>query len=89
MSPDEQARLFTRFYRADNSTTREHGGTGLGLVITRSLVEMHDGSMSVRSAPGQGSTFSFTLPQAQPADGRMEQSPTRVRLNSYAELKAA
>jgi signal transduction histidine kinase/CheY-like chemotaxis protein len=61
----EQAQLFTKFFRARNRTTEEVGGTGLGLAITRSLVEMHGGQMDVESAPGQGSTFSFTLPPAQ------------------------
>ncbi|RNC73128.1 MAG: PAS domain S-box protein, partial [Desulfuromonadales bacterium] len=62
LSPDDQAKLFSRFFRADNPTTREVGGTGLGLWITRSLVEMHGGEITVTSTPGEGSTFSFTLP---------------------------
>jgi PAS domain S-box-containing protein len=61
MSEEEQAQLFTRFFRAKNPTTQEAGGTGLGLAITRSLVEMHGGQLTVVSAPGQGSTFSVTL----------------------------
>jgi DNA-binding response OmpR family regulator len=64
LSPDEQEQLFTRFYRANNRTTQEVGGSGLGLSITRSLVQMHGGDVVVTSAPGQGSTFSFTLPAA-------------------------
>jgi signal transduction histidine kinase len=62
LSEAEQAQLFTRFFRADNPAVRAVGGTGLGLVITRSLVELHGGDISVRSAPGQGSTFVVTLP---------------------------
>jgi signal transduction histidine kinase/CheY-like chemotaxis protein len=65
LTKEEQALLFTRFYRAHNSTTKAVGGTGLGLVITRSLVEMQGGEMQVSSEPGHGSTFSFTLPLAQ------------------------
>ncbi|MCX6023412.1 MAG: ATP-binding protein, partial [Chloroflexi bacterium] len=64
MTPVEQAQLFTKFFRAINRTTQEVSGTGLGLAITRSLVDMHGGELRVQSAPGQGSTFSFTLPQA-------------------------
>jgi signal transduction histidine kinase len=64
LSPEEQAQLFEKFFRARNRTTREVGGTGLGLAITKALVELHGGAMSVESAPGQGSTFSFTLPLA-------------------------
>ncbi len=65
LSPDEQAHLFTKFYRAKNPATQEVGGTGLGLTITRSLVELHDGEITVTSKPGVGSTFSFTLPITQ------------------------
>jgi signal transduction histidine kinase len=64
MSPEEQEQLFTRFFRARHPATREEQGTGLGLVITRQVVELHGGTIGVRSVPGAGSTFSFTLPLA-------------------------
>ncbi|HSF32943.1 MAG TPA: ATP-binding protein [Candidatus Tectomicrobia bacterium] len=64
LSPDEQARLFDRFFRARQPGTREVEGTGLGLPITRLLVERHGGQITVASAPGAGTTFSFTLPVA-------------------------
>jgi signal transduction histidine kinase len=62
LSPEDQAQLFTKFFRAHNPSLQAGGGTGLGLVITRLLVELHGGRITVSSAPGQGSTFSFSLP---------------------------
>ena len=62
ISPEDQGRLFTKFFRADNSSTREVSGTGLGLFITKHMVEAHSGDIWVHSEEGKGSTFSFTLP---------------------------
>jgi len=67
LSPEEQQQVFTRFFRARNRATQQVGGTGLGLAITRSLVEMHGGEITLSSAPGNGSTFSFTLPTTEQA----------------------
>ncbi len=61
---EEIPRLFQRFYRGSHSRTAE--GLGLGLYITRMLVEAHGGRIWVESTPGKGSTFSFTLPIAHP-----------------------
>ncbi|HVE83785.1 MAG TPA: ATP-binding protein [Myxococcales bacterium] len=57
-------RLFERFYRVDPGRSREVGGTGLGLSIVKHLVEAMGGAVDVSSTPGQGTTFSFTLPAA-------------------------
>ncbi len=54
--------IFERFYRADNTSTRQIGGTGLGLAITQALVELHGGTIWVKSTLNQGSTFCLTLP---------------------------
>jgi two-component system sensor histidine kinase BaeS len=56
--------VFERFYRVDPSRTRATGGAGLGLTIVKSLVEAHGGRVWVRSEPGAGSTFGFSLPLA-------------------------
>jgi PAS domain S-box-containing protein len=62
MSAEEQAQLFTRFFRGKGRAAQDAGGTGLGLVIVRSLVDLHGGELRVTSAPGEGTTITFTLP---------------------------
>ncbi len=62
MTPEEVERIFDRFYRADASRARETGGSGLGLTISRHIVEAHGGSIHAKSTPCEGSTVTFELP---------------------------
>jgi Amt family ammonium transporter len=63
MTEEQQARLFEPFQQADASTTKKYGGTGLGLTISRHFAEMMAGSLTMTSAPGEGSTFTLRMPQ--------------------------
>lgn len=78
ITKEQRELLFEVFAQADSSTTRKYGGTGLGLAICKRLVELLDGKIDVRSDPGYGSTFYFTIPI---------QTTNKIRLIPKAELK--
>lgn len=67
ISPDQQARVFDRFYQAECSLTRQYGGMGLGLSIVKEMVDLHHGSVSVESQLGKGSAFTICIPIRQDA----------------------
>jgi two-component system sensor histidine kinase BaeS len=60
----ELGHIFDRFYRVDRSRNARTGGAGLGLAIVKRIVELHGATIHVDSAPGRGTTFSFSLPAA-------------------------
>ena len=82
MSEDEQQRIFEEFTQANEETRQMFGGTGLGLTISRRLVEAMDGTISVRSAPGVGSSFDVVLPMVETAAARHTGSAAPAQLRS-------
>lgn len=62
ISPEDKGRIFDEFVQADSAFSRRYGGTGLGLALTKRLVELHGGSIMVESVLGGGSTFTFSIP---------------------------
>ena len=82
---EKQQIIFENFQQGDGSISRAYGGTGLGLSITRQLVELHGGTIGVESIPGEGSTFSFTLPLARNATEAA--TPTHWLTGSESEME--
>ena len=78
ISPGQQARLFASFQQAETSTTRKFGGTGLGLVISKNIVEMMGGRIWIESELGKGATFAFTV-QAQRGAEQKAEPPVNIR----------
>jgi signal transduction histidine kinase len=67
ISPEDLPHVFDRFYRGDKARGDGDGASGLGLAIARSLVEMHNGTITVESTPGKGTTFLIRLPSEEPS----------------------
>jgi signal transduction histidine kinase len=68
LTAEQLLHVFERFYRGDTARDRDHGGSGIGLTISKALVEAHGGRISAQSAgPGRGSTFTVVLPGVHPA----------------------
>lgn len=68
ISPEDQERIFERFFKADRSHSRKYGGSGMGLAIVKQIVSLHQGDIQVESEPGQGTTIIVTLPIIAPTE---------------------
>lgn len=82
ISPEEQEAIFDEFHQSERTTQRGYGGIGLGLAVTRRLIELHGGQIGVRSSgvEGAGSTFFFTLPIVDDTPAQPDRSSDRSRL---------
>jgi GAF domain-containing protein len=81
--PEKMSRIFDRFYQVDGTPTRRFGGTGLGLAIVKQIVETHGGQVDVESKVGEGSLFSFTIPQANPKS--LSQNSLKISVSEKEE----
>ncbi len=87
IKPEDQARIFDEFEQADSSLSRQVGGAGLGLALTKRLVELHGGELSLESAPGKGSTFTFFIPAYVPEakESILEVETAKMDFKTYKE----
>jgi PAS domain S-box-containing protein len=82
---DKIKKVFERFSQAETYTTRLYGGTGLGLSIVKSLIELHDGKISVKSQPGEGTEFSFSIRYEISDDQEEEGRLTEINLSEITD----
>jgi diguanylate cyclase (GGDEF)-like protein/PAS domain S-box-containing protein len=81
IGPEDKERIFDEFGQAHSGFAEKHGGVGLGLALTKKLVELHGGSITVESNLGEGSTFSFQIPLTSPVEPTVPEPVEAVSLN--------
>ena len=87
ISLENQPFIFDRFIQVDKSLTRQHEGSGMGLTITKYLVEMHKGTITLESEPNKGSTFTITLPAYLVPKSTSKNVPTVLTLNEKVNIE--
>ena len=81
IGPEDKDRIFDEFEQVDTRLSREWGGAGLGLALSKKLVELHGGNISVESNLGEGSTFTFTIPVTSPVEPALPEERQAISLN--------
>lgn len=88
ISPEDTEKIFDEFEQGGSFLAKQYGGAGLGLALTRKLVELHGGIITVESVPGQGSTFTFLIPSKSPVTETPEPAPAEGVTLSYPWARA-
>ncbi|MCX5720194.1 MAG: diguanylate cyclase [Nitrospirae bacterium] len=81
IGPEDKEKIFDEFEQADSTFSRKYGGVGLGLALTKKLVELHGGNITLESTLGEGSTFSFLIPVTSPVEPTKPEAVDAVSLN--------
>ena len=81
IGPEDKDRIFDEFEQVDTTLSREWGGAGLGLALSKKLVELHGGQITVESNLGEGSTFTFTIPVTSAVEAVFPEEPEAISLN--------